>query len=383
MDCIRSKPWLLGVAAIAVVLVGAGGWLLLGGGEPAASPSPSPMPTASPSPTPSPTPEPTPRPTPTPTPEPVARCPLNGEPLDDPSVIDRTALAVQIDNHPGARPARNLNRADMVVEATVEGDTTRFAAIFLCQPTEGLTGPIRSARYYNVDVWQDIGVLTIGFGASYEALDRFAAFGMPYVNGITGAWPGAWFTRYGTYFAPHNLYGDLETIRDAFGSHAGLDRLAGNVRELRPPFTFEPEVELPEGRAVSSLEIRTNSYWRFGWRWDAPLDAWVRQDGGTEISDEVSGEPVRATTVVVQIVTQETVFDDPDPAGNPRRLQHLVGSGTGTIYVDGRAHAVRWSRPTAADGTSWTYEASGEVVVLPPGTIWWEIVPVGSPVTES
>jgi hypothetical protein len=33
------------------------------------------------------------------------------------------ALAVQIENHPEARPARNLNKADIVIEATVEGDT--------------------------------------------------------------------------------------------------------------------------------------------------------------------------------------------------------------------------------------------------------------------
>lgn len=374
---------MLAVAAVALVLVVGGSWLLLGGGDPVASLSPSPQPTPSPTASPTLSPSPTPRPTPTPTPEPVARCPLNGEPVDDAALIERTALAVQIDNHPGARPARNLNRADIVVEATVEGDTTRFAAIYLCQPTEGLTGPIRSARYYNVDVWQDVGVLTVGYGASFEALDRFAAFGMPYVNGITGAWPRAWFTRYGSYRPPHNLYGDIETLRQAFGQHANLDRLAANVRELRPPFAFEPEVELPAGRAVATLEIRTNSYWRFGWRWDTPLQAWVRRDGSSEIVDEASGEPVRATTVVVQLVTQETVYDDPDPAGNPRRLQHLVGSGNGTIYVQGQAHDVRWSRPTAADGTSWTYAASGEPVVLPPGTIWWEIVPIGSPVTES
>ena len=32
--------------------------------------------------------------------------------------------------------------------------------------------------------------------------------------------------------------------------------------------------------------------------------------------------------------------------------------------------------------TIWTYAASGERVVLPPGRIWWEIVPVQASVTE-
>jgi hypothetical protein len=86
--------------------------------------------------------------------------------------------------------------------------------------------------------------------------------------------------------------------------------------------------------------------------------------------------------VVVQRVTEETVYGDPDPGGNPRKLQHMVGKGDGTLYVDGRAVAVRWSRPSAKDGTSWTYAASGEPVVLPPGRIWWEIVPIHATVTE-
>ena len=47
------------------------------------------------------------------------------------------AVAVQIENNPLARPARNLSNADMVVEAPVEGDTTRFSAIFLCRATVG------------------------------------------------------------------------------------------------------------------------------------------------------------------------------------------------------------------------------------------------------
>jgi len=92
---------------------------------------------------------------------------------------------------------------------------------------------------------------------------------------------------------------------------------------------------------------------------------------------------VTATHVLVQWVTQEVVYGDPDPGGNPRRLQHLVGSGKGTLYSGGRAIALLWSRPAAADGTHWTYEESGEPVVLPPGLIWWEIVPIGAGLTET
>jgi hypothetical protein len=364
-------------ASVAAVVIVLAAWLLFvrGAAPPAATPSPSPSATTIPTPSPSPS------ASPSPTPDTRVACPLNGLPVDDSSLLARSAIAVQIENHPLARPARNLSNADMVVEVPVEGDTTRFSAVFLCRPTVGLTGPIRSARYYEIDLWQDLHVLPVGFGASPISLGRFAAAGMPYLNGITGAWP--WFRRAGTKGAPHNLYGDLEALRDALGSGGPIDRLAAKVGPLRPPFPFDPNASLPVGRAIATLEIRTNSFWRFGWSWDATTRQWARQDAGTAVIDEVTGKPLTVSHVLVQRVTQEVVYGDPDPGGNPRRLQHFVGEGNGTLYTAGRAIALHWSRPTAADGTHWTYADSGEPVVLPPGVVWWEVVPVTASVTDS
>jgi len=90
-----------------------------------------------------------------------------------------------------------------------------------------------------------------------------------------------------------------------------------------------------------------------------------------------------ASHIVVQRVTQEVVYGDPDPGGNPRRLQHLVGEGDGMLYSGGVAIALHWSRPTARDGTTWTYAEGGDQVVLPPGVVWWEVVPITASVTES
>src|SRR4029079_16719627 len=220
----RLSPGQLAAGAVALVVVLAVAiWIGLRLGSPP-EPLPSPSESASPSTSPSLSPSAS-----ASTAE-LATCPLSGMPLDDPSVAEKVAIAVQVENHPLSRPARNLSNADMVVEAPVEGDVTRFSAIFLCRPTDGLTGPIRSARYYEVDLWQDLGILPVGFGASPGALQRFAAAGMPYVNGITGAWP--WFHRFGTYRAPHTLYGDMEALRAALGQGGPIDTLAAKVGPL-------------------------------------------------------------------------------------------------------------------------------------------------------
>jgi hypothetical protein len=321
----------------------------------------------------------TPSPTASPTPVAAATCPLDGMPIAAGFEPLGTAFAVQIENHPAARPARNLSNADMVVETTVEGDTTRFTGIFLCDPTEGMTGPVRSARYYAIDLWRDLHVLTVAFGSSNGAHARFLAAGMPYPDGVRQGWP--WYQRYGSRAAPHNLYVDLEAMRDALTDNTALAALAARVDPIRAPFTFDPDVQLPpDGDRKANIAIATTSTWRFGWTWDAATGAWQRSDAGQPVVDEVSGDRLTARTVVVQRVTEEVVTGDPDPGGNDRRLHHLVGSGDGTIFVDGQAFAAHWSRPTDGDGTTWTY-ANGDPVVLPPGQVWLEIIPTQASVT--
>jgi hypothetical protein len=380
MDRLRrlGRGPIVAAAAVAALGIALTAWLVLGSGQ-APKPLPSATPTASASPSPSPSP--TPLPSPSASEAAGVPCPLTGLPVDDPALLERTALAVQIDNNPQARPARNLSNADMVVEVPVEGDTTRFTGIYLCRTTIGLTGPIRSARYYVIDLWQGLGALPIGFGASPPTLQRFSAAGMPYLNGISGSWP--WFHRAGSYGVPHNLYGDLEAIRAAIGAGGAIGRLVAKVGPLHPLIAFDTAVIMPAGRAVQAVEINTTATWRFGWRWNPTDGVWSRQDARKPTVDEVTGAPLTAAHVLVQRVVEEVVYGDPDPGGSPRRLQHLVGSGKGTLYTQGRAFDVLWSRPKATDGTHWTYADTGEPVILPPGVIWWEIVPIKAGLTES
>lgn len=340
-----------------------------------------PLPSQTPNPTASPSPHPTPTPSavvsPSPKPE-GSRCPLTGLPVDHEIPADTTTLLVQIENNPFARPPANLSLADMVIEAPVEGDVTRYSALFLCETTIGLSGPIRSARYYNVDLWQDLHVLTIAFGASGGAVARFREAGMPIVNGINGGWE--FFSR-GVGAAPHNLYGDLEAIRSSFGKLPALDARAADAGILRPPFRFSATSTLPAGPSVASITIRTNRTWVFGWDWNAATGLWTRIEGGEPLTDRTTGQTIAARAVVVQRVRQDIVYGDPDPGGNARRYQHLVGSGDAMLFIDGQSVPLHWSRPTADDHTTWTVAATGDELVLPPGRVWWEVVPLSASVT--
>jgi len=308
---------------------------------------------------------------------------MSGEPLADPALASRVPILVQIENNPIARPPSGLNLADLVIEAPVEGDTTRFGAVYMCSPSVGAAvGPVRSARYFNVDIWQQIRAVTFNFGAARAVLDSFAEAGLPYVNGIRGNWP--FFYRAGSWGAPHDVFFEPDAARAELDSGAltRSARVANRAGGVRAPFTFADAPALPEGRAVNAVGLSTASFWHFGWEWDPGSGNWRRVDAGAPNFDAVTGDRIEARTVVVQVVRQDTLVNELDPGGYPRRYQHLVDQGTGVVYLNGRGHDVLWSRPAEGDVTTWTYADSGEPVVLPPGRVWWEIVPVGSAISE-
>ena len=292
---------------------------------------------------------------------------------------DRVSLTVQIDNDPHARPQTGLSSADLIVEATVQGNVTRFGAVFYCTDPPTAVGPIRSARYYNLDVWQQLGSLTVGFGGAPYTIQHFIDGGMPYLNGIDG-W--GYFFRSFERIAPYNVYSDLGTIRDDIAAGA-LDQFKVGIDEVRPPFETAPDPVLPEAHGVNRLDIQTNGYWWYSFTYHPDLQAWSRADAGQVMVDAATNELVTVRTIVVQRVPQEEVFGvDFGVGGNPI-LHHLVGEGGGIIYVDGEAHNVEWSRPDASSPTTWTYAGSGDPVVLPPGRIWWQILPQSATLTES
>lgn len=378
------RPVLFAVAAGLILLVGIVTAVLLG---PSADPTPSltPSPTASPTPSPSPRPTPSPTPSASPTPSPTpsvsgeALCPITGLPIASPLPTDRHALTVQIDNDPHARPQTGLSAADLIVEATVQGNVTRFGAVFYCNDPATAVGPIRSARYYNLDIWQQIRSLTVGFGGAPYTLQHFINGGMPYLNGIDG-W--GYFFRSLERIAPYNVYADLSVIRQDLAAGL-LDSFDVGIDTVRPPFEVKPEAVPHEGRPVARLDIHTNGYWNYSFSYHADLLAYSRADAGQVMIDAATDELVTVRTVVVQRVPQDEILGvDFGVGGNPI-LHYLVGEGIGTVYVDGRALDVEWSRPDAGSTTTWTYAGTDEPVILPPGQIWWQILPASAAVIES
>jgi len=305
---------------------------------------------------------------------------MTGEELARPGIADRVPIIAQIENNPIARPPSGLNLADLVIEAPVEGDTTRFMAVFMCRPqVNAVVGPIRSVRYFNADLFKQLRGVTFHFGGAFRVMRSLNRNDVPRVNGLTTGW--YFFQRAGSWGAPHNVFMDVDAARNEM-ENGGLRTVAAVRRAGRAPFQFERGVDMPNGRRVGSIGLSTSSFWHFGWTWNESAGLWYRTDGGVANFDAVTGDRIKAQTVIVQVVRQDVLPGELDPGGFPRRFQHLVDKGVGVLYVGGRGYDVRWERMSPNRRTTWTYADSGRPVVLPPGKVWWEIVPQGSAINE-
>jgi hypothetical protein len=82
---------------------------------------------------------------------------------------------------------------------------------------------------------------------------------------------------------------------------------------------------------------------------------------------------VAAATVVVQYV-KVTASRYHDVLGNPTPYTETVGSGKAQVLRDGRSFDASWSRPAAADGTTFT-AADGSPVNFADGQVWVVFAP--------
>lgn len=293
--------------------------------------------------------------------------PLTGLPLD-PAVPPRAALAVKIDNAPKARPQAGINEADIVVEEGVEGGVTRFLTVFHSQDAPSV-GPVRSARSTDLLLAQQLGRPLFAYSGAnkvFAAQVRRA----PLVDVGVDRLPGAYRRQPGRP-APYNLFSTTKELFAAAGDNAAPPPPLLNYRpvgEAPPEAGSEPARPL---EAVWKLNITTTVVFA----WDEASKTFHRSTDGRPHLDAANVQ-VTTENVVFQVVGyRNTGLVDTSGAAVPEA--ELVGEGEVWVLTAGRLIKGRWSRPSEAQTTAYTYP-SGEPIRLTPGRTWIELVPLGN-----
>lgn len=265
--------------------------------------------------------------------------------------------AVMVENSPDARPLSGPAKANLVIEAPVEGGITRFMLVFDATTTVDQIGPVRSARPYYVEFADALKAVYAHVGGSPEALVNIKSF--PGFRNLDQFFAAKFFWRSSKRFAPHNAYTRTDLLRQS----------AQENRWVSGAFTswkYLPDVVTTTNAGdVANVLIPYGGSFTVSWSYDSSTGLYTRSQAGS-IQRDADGTVVAVPNVLV-LLSDEKVMD-----AEGRLRVRTTGSGKAVLFRDGLRQEIVWRRKTGAWLTFETVD--GNDVLFKPGSTWMSIV---------
>ncbi|HEX2312237.1 MAG TPA: DUF3048 domain-containing protein [Thermomonospora sp.] len=275
--------------------------------------------------------------------------------------LDNPVLAVKIENTRPALPQSGVRSADIVYVEQVEGGETRLMAIFSSTLPKRL-GPVRSARVSDLEILRQYGRPAFAFsGVNPEFKPVIRQAPIFEVSQETG---GSAYYRWGPKPIPYNLYASPKSL---------LKRAPKADRPRDIGFRFGPAPA--GGRPTKSYTARWAAA-TMGFTWSAKEKRWLSTHGGRTNTAAEGGVLGGSTIVIQRVRTTRSQYRDVLGAYTP--IVHTVGKGSALVLRDGKTYDARWTRPSAATGTTFT-TTDGRPMPFAPGQVWIVLVNDGKP----
>lgn len=296
------------------------------------------------------------------------------EPAEYQRLSQRRPLAVMVENQVSSRPSYGLGAAELVYEAVAEGGITRFMAVYWRNEPPSVE-PVRSARLYFA-VWAlEIGAVYLISGEASgppeaDARGFIDREEIPAISDDRLSAEAGVFRRDPQRQPPHNLIASSE----------GAWRYAAAQGWVGPPdlerWRFKDEAIT--GPAATIVDVRYGDWsdpeYFVRWLYDQESNTYLRTQGGEAHMDALTGEQIRAASVVVHFAAER-------PASDGEHLVYeLEGTGRALIFLDGVAIDGRW-RKEGLSGRTRYYDDAGNEVAFNRGTVWVHLVAQDSPIT--
>jgi len=266
-------------------------------------------------------------------------------------------LAIIIDNHPSARPQIGLEKASLIYEAEVEGNYTRFMAVFATAEEISQIGPVRSARPYFVDWAQELNAVYVHCGGSPEALVDLEQKNMVDLNEF---YNGQYFWRTTDRTAPH----------DVLTSSANLNKFLENKKITSGDYSFwQFKDDSPANNASTTKKISINFNhpdFKTAWLYDKTINSYTRYFEDTPYLT-TDNNHIIAKNIIIQYVPAKVVDD------KLRLEMENVGIGNAIICFDGFCQKGKWDKENYQIRTKFSFE-NGDEVKFNAGTTWIEVV---------
>lgn len=280
--------------------------------------------------------------------------PYTGEILSDEQLEQDTFMCI-IENSRQARPQSGLSQADFIYETMAEGGISRFLTVFNSNYVDKI-GPIRSARYYFLDLIEEFNLPFAHCGGAADALDRISNnSSLKSINEITN---GKFFERDNSRVAPHNLYTSTEKLSSAI-DYKGFE----NLSEPRK-FIFNDDFWNNDSlKNCQNLELKLSHYYTTSYTLSE--NGYIKSMDGEECIDAYNNEPLTFDNIIIQLTNLKTKDDS--------RLDiNIIGSGKAYVISNGKLLECTWSK-TNKKSTTILKNEKGEVIPLSTGKTIWHI----------
>lgn len=280
--------------------------------------------------------------------------PITGTKVSE--AVSKPVIMVMINNHAHARPQSGLHLADVVVEILAEGEISRFAA-FYYDHQEGVVGPVRSVRDYYLDLAEGAGAVVAHAGGSPSALDRIRRENSPSIDGVHQ--DEKYFTRVSFRKSPHNLYADLDVLKQVAAEKNFPDY------DGKQAYRFSGSAATAQGQPAEKVDLIYHKLYKAGYQYDRASKAYIRYTEGEQQIDRETKTPLSMQNVLVVFAKHQVI----DYVGH--RDVKITGSGKGYLLQQGKAAAIEWK---FRNGWIVPY-SNGKEITLLPGKTWVNVLP--------
>ena len=301
--------------------------------------------------------EPTPEPEPAvveeePEPEPVEEEPeevipenqnlLTGIPDLTEEAIGKRPVAVMVNNIPAAMPQYGVEQADIIFEIPVEGDQTRFMAMYADYTQVPKVCAIRSCRAYFPAISQGFDAFYVNWGIDesvseyLDALELDQYDGMYDGNGLFGRDQDRLNSGYAL---EHTAYFDGTKFADVVQEQGKRTDLVDDKKDTAFQFNGLEEQVKPDGEACKDVTINFGAQ-TAGFTYDEASNTYKKSNSGEPQIDGKTGNQLAFTNVFV-LETSITVRDD---VGHKVVDWNGGDDSVGYYISNGAVQQIHWSK---------------------------------------
>lgn len=277
---------------------------------------------------------------------------------------NKRTIAVVIDNVGSAVPQASLNEAMIVYEAIVEGNLTRFLAVYKDPKVETI-GPARSARPYFIDYALENDSIFVHYGGSPKALSEVKSLNMDNANGVES--PGKVFWRTSKKSAPHNAMVSVEEVWKY--AESKNYKTTTNKRNVLNYDTSE--VELNDGSVASSVSI-PYSAGTVKFVYNAEKKIYERYVANKIQKDFLTNDVLTAKNIIITFANNYTTDEE---NGYGRQAIQNIGTLNGYYITNGKAVKIKCKKTSRSSSTVYE-DLDGNEIKVNDGNTYIQIVPL-------